>query len=391
MVSARKKKEKRKDFVKTKLKVGKEKAKANNHTDTSFVAKSIHLPTQSIASHGTASDGAQPGTSGAGATVSGTRLSADKLAHYLSLFKHHSASTRREAVLYVQNQHVQPLILASSSTGSTSISGTKNSASSGNFKPVLTAVTPLLTDQATSVRTAALDLLKLLPAATVAANAAFISLYIHAAMTSIDPAVRARSTLALDAVLERAAEPLCRVAFAKLLTAFVTLLGWSGGSKGSLASSGSAAMVVTTTLDFGASSGKVAVVHIQSLHKLVAAGLASNHGILGTDKAKDNDNGNEEDGEDAVARRKGMQLATQFLVPSTSMPYLSLALFAKKQPEAKDSTVTITEDVESRKQLLRMHEGALVHGLEQTLKEGGDVGRTAKLLLGLVKSSLAEE
>lgn len=377
MVSARKKKEKRKDFVKTKLKVGKEKAKANNHTDTSFVAKSIHLPNQSIASHAP-SDGGQAGSTGAG--VSSTGLPADKLAHYLSLFKHHSSSTRKEAVLYVQNQHVQPILISSGS--STTTNCTANSGNAGNFKPVLTAVTPLLTDQSTSVRAAALDLLKQLPPATVAANASFISLYIHAAMTSIDPAVRAKSTLALDVVLERAAEPLCRVAFAKLLTAFVTLLGWSGGRGSTVASS---AMVVTTTLDFGASSGKVAAVHLQSLQKLVAAGLAESHnqGPHGTD--------DDEDDDAAVARRKGMQLAAQFLVPSTSMPYLSLALFAKKQPEAKDSAVTITEDVESRKQVLRMHESALVHGLEQTLKEGGEVGRIAKLLLALVKSSLAEE
>lgn len=39
--SAKKKKEKKKDFQKVKLKVGKTKAKAANHTDTSFKAKGM--------------------------------------------------------------------------------------------------------------------------------------------------------------------------------------------------------------------------------------------------------------------------------------------------------------------------------------------------------------
>ena len=43
--SNRKKKEKKKDFQKPKLKVGKAKAKASNFTDTSFKTKGIyHLP-----------------------------------------------------------------------------------------------------------------------------------------------------------------------------------------------------------------------------------------------------------------------------------------------------------------------------------------------------------
>ncbi|KAI9744343.1 MAG: rRNA processing protein, partial [Chaenotheca gracillima] len=46
--SAKKKKEKRKDFQKPKLKVGKAKPKAANFTDTSFRSKGIVLKQQSL-------------------------------------------------------------------------------------------------------------------------------------------------------------------------------------------------------------------------------------------------------------------------------------------------------------------------------------------------------
>lgn len=48
MGSKRKKAEKQKDFVKAKLRVGKTAAKPDNHTDTSFIAKSISIPNQTI-------------------------------------------------------------------------------------------------------------------------------------------------------------------------------------------------------------------------------------------------------------------------------------------------------------------------------------------------------
>lgn len=394
MVSARKKKERRKDFVKTRLKVGKDKAKANNHTDTSFVAKSIHIPNQSIAAHAAADS--STGASGSGS--SGTGLGSERLTHYLSLFKHHSGSTRREAVLYVQNQHVQP-VLAAAAAGPT---GTVSNV--GNLKLVLTAVTPLLTDAEPPVRTAALDLLKALPADALAANANFIALYIHAAMTSIDPRVRGQSTLALDAVLAAAPEPLCRVAFVKLVASFIALLGWSNAAasrgKGGIKAGGSvgansSALVVTTSLDFGKSSTKVAVTHLQSFYKLLAAGLQVDDG-----QNKDKELEVDEHGNVKLPSKQQQPYITQFLVPSTSMPYLSLALFAKPNDKNNNSNggssdskagVSITEDVESRVALLRQHRLTFRYGLETTMKQGGEVGRFAKQIEKMLKEHVDEK
>ncbi|KAI0375373.1 hypothetical protein BV20DRAFT_265919 [Pilatotrama ljubarskyi] len=83
--SSKKKKDKAADFSKAKLKLGKGKQVASNVVDTSFKARSIALPTQSIA---TDKDGDAPTTK--------RRLTFDALILHL---KHYNASTRRDAIL----------------------------------------------------------------------------------------------------------------------------------------------------------------------------------------------------------------------------------------------------------------------------------------------------
>jgi pre-rRNA-processing protein IPI1 len=350
MVSARKKKEKRKDFVKTKLRVGKDKPKANNHTDTSFVAKTISLPNQSINKR--AADTKVPSGSTAGAGTLNSGLTAERLAHYLSLFKHHSSSTRKEALAYIQTQHIPY--------------------TTSNLKPVITSAAPLLTDSSASVRAASLDLLKTVPAAALAANAQLIALYINAAMTSIDPAVRAKATLALDLVVDTASEVVCRVAWTKILGSFMTLLGWSGDAASKRNGSGAAgfnnnnAMVVTTSLDFG--STKITVLHLQSLYKFLAAGV-------GVPAA--------EPGSLTPAAGAKNTFALKFLVPNTSMPYLSLNLFGNSAATG-NKTSTITEDRESRIAVLQGYLDNLHYGLDQAQNEGGEPGRFAKQVKALL-------
>lgn len=343
MVSAKKKKEKRKDFVKTKLRVGKEKPKSNNHTDTSFVAKTISLPNQSINKHDLTLSGS---TAGAGKLNTG--LTAERLTHYLSLFKHHSSSTRKEALAYVQNQHIPY--------------------TSSNLKPVITSAAPLLTDASASVRAASLELLKVVPTSVLLANAQFIALYINAAMTSIDPSVRAKSTLALDLVVDAASEVVCRVAWSKILGSFMTLLGWSGNSAnrgGGLNNNN--AMVVTTSLDFG--SAKVTVSHLQSLHKFLSAGIGMTVG----------------DSDISDPSRPKNTFALKFLVPDTSMPYLSLSLFTTDGvATANKKESTITEDQESRLSVLSGYLDNLHYGLDQAQKEGGEISRYAKQVKALL-------
>ncbi|KZT05948.1 uncharacterized protein LAESUDRAFT_726516 [Laetiporus sulphureus 93-53] len=83
--STRKKKDKAADFTKAKLKLGKGKRAPSNAVDTSFKARSIALPSQSIA-HDRASD----------VPTTKRKLTFDDLIAYL---KHYNASTRRDAIL----------------------------------------------------------------------------------------------------------------------------------------------------------------------------------------------------------------------------------------------------------------------------------------------------
>ncbi|EIW64399.1 uncharacterized protein TRAVEDRAFT_68214 [Trametes versicolor FP-101664 SS1] len=83
--STKKKKDKAADFSKAKLKLGKGKQEANNVIDTSFKARSIALPTQSIA---TDRDTDAPTTR--------RRLTFDSLVVHL---KHYNSNTRKDALL----------------------------------------------------------------------------------------------------------------------------------------------------------------------------------------------------------------------------------------------------------------------------------------------------
>ncbi|OJT03033.1 hypothetical protein TRAPUB_6376 [Trametes pubescens] len=84
--STKKKKDKAADFSKAKLKLGKGKQEANNVIDTSFKARSIALPSQSIA---TDRDTDAPTTR--------RRLTFDSLVVHL---KHYNHNTRKGGALY---------------------------------------------------------------------------------------------------------------------------------------------------------------------------------------------------------------------------------------------------------------------------------------------------
>ncbi|KAF9165515.1 hypothetical protein DFQ26_009832 [Actinomortierella ambigua] len=99
--SSKRKKEKNADFKKTKLKVGKKKAVADNFTDTTFKSKSISLPTQSISQ-----DKAALLTNSRNATFSELMIQ----------LKHYSPGTRKDALmglkdLFHRHPHLLPLHL----------------------------------------------------------------------------------------------------------------------------------------------------------------------------------------------------------------------------------------------------------------------------------------
>lgn len=190
--------EKRKDFAKTKLKVGKSKQLPANHTDTTFRTKAVVLPKQSV-------------------TQEATVKEARSISHYLALLSHKSGDIRRDAL-----QQLTAHLTAHPPHLSTIIT------------PILQAISPLIIDDTSSVRAALLELfrsvLRKLPGRVLNAHTDHLLLYISSAMTHISPSIRADSTRFLEWSIAHmsAAETIVTKQFEKFLNNFSTLLGWTG-------------------------------------------------------------------------------------------------------------------------------------------------------------------
>jgi pre-rRNA-processing protein IPI1 len=310
------------------LRVGKTAPKANTHTNTSFVAKTIHLPSQSIVSALGAGDH-------------------DAFHKHLSLCKHHASSTRKEALVYIQS-HVPHFHAA-------------------NMKAVVNAVAPLILDDSSTVREALLELLRSLPPQTVEPHSSLIMLYVHSAMTHLTPEIRADSTRFLDYLVDVAPTEVARLSFVKTLNCFFPLFGWPLDESSATALNTRvtlAASTVTTGLSFGAKASKAKTTHLQSLEKLLAMALDGSWNDNNSNVSSFHPDTN------------------KFLLTSTPTPYLSLELFSSKA-----SQVTVTEDLNDRVSAIKSkYLVPLKRGLDESLKQGGQPGRIAKNILSTLNS-----
>lgn len=321
----KKQKEKRKDFQKQKLRVGKSTGKPANQTDISYVAKTIALQKQSIGS--------------------------DKnvINHFLTLTKHYSHTTRKEALVGLRN----------------------NALDITDFRAFFSATGPLVLDSSRQVRNALYELYKSSEIAPqLTANATLLMLYVHSAMTHITPEVRSQSTAFLDLLVEHAAKQIVSLAWIKTLTCFFPLLGWEFSSSTAKNNTKLSSGSVTTGLSFGAKAADVKLAHLQSLNKLIMAGLDIE---LDTDRN---------------APLTHHRDTAKFLSPKEANPYLILGLFSEQRSTASSSVPTsgVTEDVESRHEVLKNFKTPLVTGLTICTKEGGQMGRISANLLQVISS-----
>ncbi|CAL1695440.1 unnamed protein product [Somion occarium] len=176
--STKKKKDKAADFSKAKLKLGKGKQLANNAVDTSFKARSIALPSQSIAQ----------GSSNAPTTK--RRLTFENLISYL---KHYNVSTRKDAIfglreLLEENPHLLADHLTALVNGTVRVIG----------------------DEDASVRKALLGffgwLLPRVPQSDLHPHAPILLLFTTSALTHIFPEIRIDAIRFLDIFLEHIPE-----------------------------------------------------------------------------------------------------------------------------------------------------------------------------------------
>lgn len=348
MGSKKKRDEKKKDFQKTKLRVGKKTARPDNYTDTSFTAKLISLPNQALA------------------RKSGADTAEIDLTHQLLLTKHHLAATRKEVLAYI-TAHLP--------------------ASTSLYKQILTVTLSLSTDPSALVREAFVALL----AACAAKQPGFLELhmrlvilFVHSAMTHIRPDVRGLSTNILGVLVARAPGALVLGHFVKTLRSYFSLMAWtlSGDKK---------AVSLAVNLDsLGGASKAVRANHLGVLKRFLDAALFEQT----TEKP-------------AVALDWGACTflhphTARFMVPMTPQAYTQLKLYADELPARRqgaggaegaegafllaDVDTLSTEDQETRRKVtLDVFVEPLKRNLANVVRDGGEAGKEAAGCLAVLE------
>ncbi|RFU76910.1 pre-rrna-processing ipi1 [Trichoderma arundinaceum] len=191
--SAKKKKEKKKDFQKPKYKVGKAKPKASNFTDTSFKSRAIVMNQQSLST--VAPDVVQ------------------QFKHNLSLASSsRSDKQRRDALAYLTSQL--------SSHPPVNPVGTNI---------LLSKILPLVSDSSTPVRSQLLKLLRALPEDEARHSTEQAIMFIRAGMTHLSADISGDSLGVMEWLLDVAEDELVTIpgGWVKTLSTFCVTMGWS--------------------------------------------------------------------------------------------------------------------------------------------------------------------
>ncbi|KAI0542755.1 Rix1 complex component [Xylaria digitata] len=327
--SDRKKREKKKDFQKPKLKVGKTKAKASNFTDTSFKSKSIVLRQQLSE---TAPD------------------VVERFKHQLSLTSSRTDTQRRDALAYLTGQL--------STNPPTNPVGTST---------LLQKILPLMPDSSKSVRSQLLKLLQQLPADEVRPHLQKAMLYIRGAMTHLSQDVKDDGLNYMEWILDAAGEdvvasPGCWV---KPLKDFMSVLGWTVSTAPMAATKGGWTSAPRTTFGskkFGHSFPRQMMV----LAKFLELGFKP---------------------EAANPWTPNDWVSNISMVPRTPDPFGYLGLF--KPPRDEDGE--IYRNREDRQEIFaRRFMDAVEVGVDMAKKEGGAAGRAAAVLDQALKDGMGD-
>ncbi|RMD40649.1 hypothetical protein DV735_g4466, partial [Chaetothyriales sp. CBS 134920] len=193
--STKKKRERKKDFQKPKLKVGKAKPKAANHTDTSFRAKAIVLNQQ--------------------LSVEVPSVSA-QFTHHVSLLSSKSENQRRESLVFLtvclDTSHALPLTIPT----------------------FLDRLCPLILDGSNGVRSQLVKLLQALPPVDIRDRVSRLLPHLRAGMTHLSKDIRNSSIDILSWLIGVAGQELVSSPGGWFMTleCFTTVLGWRSADAG---------------------------------------------------------------------------------------------------------------------------------------------------------------
>ncbi|KAN0073562.1 Rix1 complex component involved in 60S ribosome maturation domain containing protein [Elaphomyces granulatus] len=333
--SQKKKREKQKDFLKSKLKVGKSRPKASNYTDTSFRSKAIVINQQSLKTDA-------PSTS-------------TQFSHHISLLSSKSDVQRRESLAHlttaiasrpVDSPLPQPVSL------------------------ILPSVLPLFLDGSNAVRSQLLKLLRTFPTADVEGHISQILPYIRAGMTHLAVDIRVSAVEVLSWLVSAVGPEVvsCAGGWVKTLNCFLSLLGWHTEES---------AKWSANRISFGkhGTEGKLTTKALQALADFLLAGIGRR-------------NDSDKYSPTTLPWIFPLDSAVYHTIPSKTSLYDYLNLFG--QP--RDAEGEMYEHHEDRYRIFRdLFLKPIERGVENARKEGGDVGRaSAALAKVLTEASLSE-
>ncbi|SMN19705.1 similar to Saccharomyces cerevisiae YHR085W IPI1 Essential component of the Rix1 complex (with Rix1p and Ipi3p) that is required for processing of ITS2 sequences from 35S pre-rRNA [Maudiozyma saulgeensis] len=339
MGKSKKQKQKKKDFLKKKLKVGKKADKPSNQTDTSFVAKAISLKNQHL-EHET------------------------DLSKRLTLLRHHNITVRKETLQDFQ-KHLPEIIKTQLMT------------------PLLTHAIPLICDDSLTVRDSLIDLLDevgKLDVHVLILHCNIFVLYINMAMTHIVPRIQMDSTRFLECLLRYCSDEVVRQAWLKLLNGVIAVLGW--GMFGNNQASGA--------LQTKKRDSKYTKVHLDVLTKLIKVGC-SDAKLMANNNDNHNNQGQDNQGQDDETVNN---LSKPFMLAEYPQPYEYLKLFARTLKNKKNlQTDTLTanasmanQDLDSRRAIFKEQFLKKVDKqVDSIIKDGGECGKSANNLKQLLE------
>lgn len=326
--SAKKKKEKKKDFQKPKLKVGKARPKAANSTDTSFKAKAIVLNQQINAEAPSAQA---------------------QFLHHVSLLSSRTDSQRKESLAYLASAIIYEFSTRKSLPLPT--------------ESLIEKAMPLALDSNAGVRSNLVKMLEALPEFEIADQIPRMLPYVRAAMTHLSQDVRKTALDILQYLLENAGKDLvsCAGGWTKTLECCATLLSWKNLSP--------AETWTASKTSFRTDTKLIARI-MQVADQLLSAGLLEDDSSdQGTNEALD---------------CFPLLHFQHHAIAAKSNPYAYLGLFGR--PPDDDSR--ILDDRGERWIVFKEgYKNTFLHGIDGARKEGGDIGRVAGQLSKTIEAA----
>lgn len=232
---------------------------------------------------------------------------------------------------------------------------------------IIPAVQRLILDGTKSVRQQLLKLLQNLPPIDIAGHADQLLLHTRAAMTHLATEIRFFGLEVLEWLLQVAGDEVvsCAGGWVKMLKCFLSLLGWQSEASSKWSSAKS----------YGKTDSKMQVKQMSALTSFLRTGLCHAPQPVTPGDTSDSDSD------------FPLWHTRHHMLSERSNVYAHLNLFGA----ARDEEAEMYEDREDRQRVFHDRaEAAIVAGLEQATKAGGELGRAGAQLRKVTKEGMAD-